>query len=287
VKLSFRTLTEDDIPIAHEILRAAYGGPTNRMSRYLTLQPNDWLLALADEAAVGLGGATHYSSFSSFSSFSYIGMLGVLPSMQGHGIGRAIMEALLQRVEERGCPTVLLDASNAGIRLYTQLGFVEDDKAVLLQRDDILQVMPPVYDGTITPIQESELPDLVAFDAPLFGAARAHVLASYLADDPQRAFAARDTHGTISGFLIAQAGMLGPWMAVNAEVAELLLIHALALPFQKAPGVIIPAMNRPAAKLLQHYGFMQQRALAHMRLGPPVSGRDRHMIYGQASFAIG
>ncbi len=281
MKLSFRTLTEDDIPIAHEILRAAYGGPTNRMSRYLTLQPNDWLLALADEAAVGLGGATHYSSF------SYIGMLGVLPSMQGHGIGRAIMEALLQRVEERGCPTVLLDASNAGVRLYTHLGFVEDDKAVLLQRDDILQVMPPVYDGTISLMQEAELRDLVTFDAPLFGATRASVLASYLADDPRRAFVARDTNGTTSGFLIAQSGMLGPWMAVNVEVAEQLLPHVLTLPFQKAPGVIIPAMNRPATQLLQRYGFTRQRILAHMRLGPPVSGRDRSAIYGQASFAIG
>lgn len=281
MKLSFRTLTEHDIPLAQEIVRAAYGSIANSINRYPTLQPNDWLLALADDAPVGLGGATHYSSF------SYIGMLGVLPSMQRYGIGRAIMEALLQRVEERGIPTVLLDASNAGIKLYTQLGFVEDDKAVFLQRDNILQVKPSVYDGTTSPIQESEIPDLVAFDAPLFGADRAHVLASYLADDPQRSFVARAANGAITGFLIAQSGQLGPWTATNVEVAEQLLVQALALPYEKGPVVIIPAMNGPARQLLQRYGFVEQRALAHMRLGPPVSGRDRHMMYGQASFAIG
>jgi len=281
VKLSFRALTEHDIPIASEIVRAAYGSIANSVSRYPTLQPNDWLLALADDTPVGLGGATHYSSF------SYIGMLGVLPSMQRYGIGRAIMEALLQLVEERGIPTVLLDASNAGVRLYTQLGFVEDDKAVLLQRDDILQVKPSVHDGTISLIQESELPELVAFDTPLFGAERAHVLASYLADASQRSFVARNDKGAITGFLIAQSGQLGPWMAINVEVAEQLLTHAMALPYEKSPVVIIPAMNRQADTLLQRYGFVQQRALAHMRLGPPVQDRNRYVMYGQASFAIG
>jgi ribosomal protein S18 acetylase RimI-like enzyme len=281
VKLSFRTLIKQDIPIAHEIVRAAYGSIASNINRYPTLQPNDWLLALADDAPVGLGGATHYSSF------SYIGMLGVLPSMQHYGIGRAIMEALLQRVAAMGIPTVLLDASNAGVRLYTQLGFVEDDKAVLLQRDDTLQVKSSGHDGSISPIQESELPDLGAFDAPLFGAERAHVLASYLTDYPQRSFMARDANGAITGFLITQSNQLGPWMAINVEVAEQLLTHALTLPYEKSPVVIIPAMNQPAKRLLQRYGFTQQRALVHMRLGPPVSSRDRHTIYGQASFAIG
>lgn len=280
MKLSFRTLTEHDIPLAQEIVRGAYGSIANSISRYPTLRPNDWLLALADGTPVGLGGATHYSSF------SYIGMVGVLPSMQRYGIGHAIMEALLQSVEERGIPTVLLDASNAGVRLYTQLGFVEDDKAVLLQRDDTLEVKSSAHNSTISPIQESELPELVAFDAPLFGAERAHVLASYLADGPQRSFVARDASGAITGFLIAQSGQLGPWVAINVEVAEQLLTHALALPYEKAPAVIIP-MNRPAATLLQRYGFTRQRALAHMRLGPPVQNRDRGVMYGQASFAIG
>ena len=59
MKLSFRTLTKHDIPIAHEIVRAAYGSLASSVSRYLALQPNDWLLALADDAPVGLGGATH------------------------------------------------------------------------------------------------------------------------------------------------------------------------------------------------------------------------------------
>jgi GNAT superfamily N-acetyltransferase len=282
VKLSFRALTKLDLSVGNEIESVAFGRPVgDSLRRHLTLQPNDWLLALADDVPVGLGGATHYDSF------SYIGTLSVLPSIQGRGIGRAIMEALLQRVRERGRPTILLDASNEGKPLYTRLGFVEDDQAILLLRNDTIQAMPPVHNSTLSPLQKSDLPALVAFDTPLFGAARATVLASYLSDDPQRAFVTRDSNGSITGFLITQSSMLGPWTAINVEVAEQLLQHALALPFEKTPAVIIPALNRPAAQLLQRYGFRQDRALAHMRLGPPVPGRNRRTTYGQANFAIG
>jgi ribosomal protein S18 acetylase RimI-like enzyme len=279
MQLIFRTITEQDIPTANELLSAAFNGPINDVSRCLPLRPNDWLFALSDSKPVGMGGATHYGPF------SFIGMMGVSPAAQGRGIGRAIMEELLRRVEARGCPTVLLDASKAGARLYPRLGFVEDDGVMLLQRDDILEITPSQNDA-ISLLQASDLPELVAFDAAYFGAARGHVLESYLADDPQRAFVAHDPHGSITGFLIAQNNMLGPWTAANIEVAEQLLSRALALPFAGSPRAIIPVSNEVGVNLLHRYGFREVRTLAHMRLGPPVPGRDRQHIYGQASFAI-
>jgi ribosomal protein S18 acetylase RimI-like enzyme len=277
--LTFRTITKQDIPVASELLLAAYGGPTSSLPRCLPLQPNDWLFALSDGKPTGMGGATHYGQF------SFIGLMGVSPAAQGRGIGRAIMEELLRRIEARGCPTTLLDASKEGARLYPRLGFVEDDRVTLLRRDDILEIMPSQNDA-ISLLQASDLPELVAFDAAYFGAARGHVLASYLADDPQRAFIARDPHGSITGFLIAQEDMLGPWTATNVEVAEQLLSRALTLPFASAPRAIIPVSNEAGMRLLHRYGFREQRTLAHMRLGPSVPGRDRRHIYGQASFAI-
>jgi ribosomal protein S18 acetylase RimI-like enzyme len=279
MQLIFHTLTEQDVPAANELLLAAFNGIVNDVSRCLPLRPNDWLFALSDDKPVGIGGATHYGPF------SFIGMMGVSPTMQGHGIGRAVMEELLRRIEARGCPTVLLDASKAGERLYPRLGFVEDDGVTLLQRTDIVEIAPSQNDA-ISQLQALDLPALTAFDAASFGAERGHVLASYLADDPQRAFIARDPDGSITGFLIAQKDMLGPWTATNAEVAEQLLSRALALPFAGAPRAIIPASNEAGMHLLQRYGFKELRTLAHMRLGPSVPGRDRRRIYGQASFAI-
>ena len=279
MQLIFHTLTEQDVPAANELLLAAFNGVVNDVSRCLPLRPNDWLFALSDDKPVGVGGATHYGPF------SFIGMMGVSPAMQGHGIGRAVMEELLRRIEARGCPTVLLDASKAGERLYPRLGFVEDDGVSLLQRTDIVEIAPSQNDA-ISQLQASDLPALTAFDATYFGAARGHVLASYLADDPQRAFIARDPDDSITGFLIAQKDMLGPWTATNAEVAEQLLSRALTLPFAGAPRAIIPASNEAGLRLLQRYGFKEQRTLAHMRLGPSAPGRDRRHIYGQASFAI-
>jgi GNAT superfamily N-acetyltransferase len=280
LQLIFRPLTEQDVPIANELLLTAFNGPTSGLARCLIFRPNDWIFALSNGQPVGMVGATHYGPF------SFIGLMGVSPAVQGRGIGRITMEEIVSIIEARGCPTVLLDASTAGARLYPRLGFVEDDGVTLLQRDAIPKISPS-HNDAISLLQTSDLPELVTFDAAYFGAVRGHVLASYLADDPQRAIIARDPHGSITGFLIAQDDMLGPWMAANVEVAEQLLNRALTLPFVGAPRAIIPVSNEAGTRLLHRYGFREQRTLTHMRLGPPVPGRDRTHIYGQASFAIG
>jgi ribosomal protein S18 acetylase RimI-like enzyme len=131
VTLTFRHMTEADIPVANAIIRVAYNlsiDSSPRLQRYLSLPDCDWLLAVHDGVVVGIGGATH------FGAFSYIGLMGILPTMQGHGIGRALMEKLLDRVHARRISTVLLDASDAGVGLYRRLGFIEDDRVLQLQQ---------------------------------------------------------------------------------------------------------------------------------------------------------
>lgn len=292
MKLTFRTLTVADFAYADAVLTASFGPSSSssfqaELANYMAMQPHDWVLASVGDTPAGMGGTTYYASF------AYIGLLGVLPTMQGHGIGRAVMEELLERSRKRACPTVLLDASGAGQPLYLRLGFLEDDRGLLLRRDTnsaTLPFPPPPshYREAITIMEERDIPAVVAFDTPYFGAARPGVLAAYLAENPGRAFVARNAAEKITGFLIAQSAKLGPWVAESYEDAERLLLRALDLPFTNdTPSVIIPAVNRDAERLLLRYGFSQQRSLAHMRLGDPVPKRDRTKFYGQPSFAIG
>ena len=51
-----------------------------------------------------------------------IGMVIVSPAMQGRGIGRKLMEAMIARLGDR---TVVLNATDEGLPLYRKLGFVE------------------------------------------------------------------------------------------------------------------------------------------------------------------
>ncbi|MCP1463281.1 GNAT family N-acetyltransferase [Pseudomonas sp. S3E17] len=50
-----------------------------------------------------------------------VGMIIVSPSLQGKGIGRALMDQLLQQAGER---TLILNSTQEGLRLYTRLGFI-------------------------------------------------------------------------------------------------------------------------------------------------------------------
>ena len=60
----------------------------------------------------------------------WIQYLGVLPGRQREGIGRALIEAAVELLRERGCPKVNLQVrrSNAGVvAFYERLGFQEDE----------------------------------------------------------------------------------------------------------------------------------------------------------------
>lgn len=278
--IAIRTLTEADLEPAGAILDAAYGPPLNRqveLRRYLTLQTDGWLLASLDGAPAGMVGAMDYGPF------AYVGMMAVHPGVQRRGVGLALMERLMAWLEGRGCPVALLDATEAGAPLYARLGFVEDEKTVVFRRDDCPQRPQP--SERVRPLHESDLPALADFDAPIFGARRQAVLASYLADDPGRAFVARDEAGGIAGYLFAQSQKLGPWAAREPAVAEDLLAAALA--YGGAPVTLVPSSCAGATRLLMRYGFSPQRSLRHMRRGGGGPPGRRELLYALASFAIG
>src|SRR5262245_7480478 len=168
-----RTLTEADIDAADAIMIPAYGVPRSRkreLRRYLALQPDGWLMAMLDGQPAGLGGATDYGPF------AYIGLMAVLPSLQRRGIASAIMEQLLAWIAARACPTVMLDASPAGERLYEKLGFVDDDTVVQYVLDDCAVPLRP--SEHVGPLREADLAALEQFDTPIFGASRAAVFAA-------------------------------------------------------------------------------------------------------------
>ncbi|WP_268798751.1 GNAT family N-acetyltransferase [Pseudomonas huanghezhanensis] len=54
-----------------------------------------------------------------------VGMIIVSPSLQGQGIGRALMDQLMQQAGER---TLILNSTQEGLALYTRLGFAAHGK---------------------------------------------------------------------------------------------------------------------------------------------------------------
>lgn len=284
--LSIRRLTEADLDVAADILAAAYDNPASSRSaslrHYLSVQPDGWLLATLDGRAVGVGGAVNYGPFAS------IGSVGVRPEAQRRGVARALMERLLAWLEAADCQVVVLVATDAGAPLYQALGFVEDGATLVFRRTATLPPPePPPMAPRVSPLRADDLPALVRFDAPIFGASRPSVLAGYHADDPARAYIARDEGGEVAGYLFAQAQTVGPWAARTPGDAEALLSRALALSFDEVARAVAPSQNEEAARLLRRHDFEGPFMLRHMRRGGNALPGVPAMLYGRASFAIG
>lgn len=283
MNISIQPFTAAELEATDAVIMAAYHIEHSRkenLLRYLALQPGGSFVALHNGTVVGFGGVMDYGPF------AYIGLMCVHPSMQKRGIAGLLMEQLLAWLDARGCPTILLDASTAGIPLYKHYGFIEEDETLVLQQTQAISL--PRYPSTgISIAAEQDLPALMAFDASYFGAERGALLTSYWEDNPQRVLLAQDVHGQLHGYLIAQSRVLGPWLARTVQDAERLLVHALTLPFENGLQVFVSASNNDALALLKRYGFCPQRALSHMRKGQFVQ-RSRHtVLYGQVSLGFG
>ncbi len=218
---------------------AAYNVVQSRkdgLRSYLTFQSAGSFVAKDDDAVVGFGGVLDYGPF------AYVGLMSVSPTVQKRGVGQLLMERLLAWLEARNCATVLLDATPVGESVYRRNGFREDDQTVVWQQNEHI-LLPRHLPLGVSRLTETEIPALIQFDAPQFGADRGEVLNTYCARYPNRVLVIHDADGRISGYAIAQAHVIGPIVAQTKEDAERLLVHALALPFESKPNVFVSAQH--------------------------------------------
>ena len=111
--------------IADLLSRAAFGPTVSRLVAFPRTSPHGDVL-VADN---GDGEAAGAVCCVSFGATGWIGALGVAPEARRHGVGRALTEAAIARLHERGAGTVLLFATDMGRPLYERLGFVIEGAA--------------------------------------------------------------------------------------------------------------------------------------------------------------
>ena len=111
--------------IADLLSRAAFGPTVSRLVAFPRTSPHGDVLV----AENGDGAAAGAVCCVSFGATGWIGALGVAPEARRHGLGRALTEAAIARLHERGAGTVLLFATDMGRPLYERLGFVIEGAA--------------------------------------------------------------------------------------------------------------------------------------------------------------
>jgi predicted GNAT family N-acyltransferase len=76
------------------------------------------LVAQADGVIIGTGRVVLHPDYAK------IGRMAVLPQWRRHGIGRALLEALLREAAQRGAPHAVLHAQVHAVGFYARAGFV-------------------------------------------------------------------------------------------------------------------------------------------------------------------
>ena len=285
--ITVRQLTSADVDWAAAVLAATgLRARQPELRRYLSLEPTGYYAAEAGGRPVGVGGYVAYESL------AFVGNMAVAQEFQGRGVGRAILTRLLDDIDRRRIPETLLEATPEGERLYRKCGFVDAHWTMAYSRVGEL----PGGGGAgpaVAALAKADLDAVAAFDAPRFGAERRRVLERFLDDFPVRGFVVRRSGGRVAGYLIAQARILGPWVAEDAEAAESLMRVGLALPFDAPAVAYAPAPNAAAAALFAHLGFAAHWESLRMRRrgpgAPPAAGPvgRPECLYGLAALAIG
>ncbi|HEY1599751.1 MAG TPA: GNAT family N-acetyltransferase [Pirellulales bacterium] len=303
--ITIRPLVEIDLPVADRILQAAFGRNQSFVEMLQlngAAQPGNQLVAVRAGQVVGTVGAVN------FGQFAYIALMGVDPAQQGRGIARRLMEHVLARLDDHGCPIVLLDATDVGAVLYEKLGFADDSSAYEFEGDNSLASNVASTLGSqrgpdsirakdsslstatrnlgVARMTDADLVEVIEFDLPRFGADRGQVLQILLNEFPERAFVCRDVTGQVTGYLFART-VLGPWVAANAATAEDLLAVARTLPSPEPLRVLVPRSNHAACDLLARNGLHSIRKLRHMRRGGTVPPGRPECLFGQVSFGLG
>ncbi len=279
--LEIRPLTFIDLKAADQVLMSAYQVASRQveLERWMHLEGTTWLAGQEGDRLVGMVGAIDYGPF------AYIGLMGVHADFQRRGYGKALMLALIDRLEQACQPCTLLDATAAGAGLYEQIGYQDLSLAYVYKQTDTREVQSTGL--RVERLGVESLSELAAFDRHYFGADRSQVLRSYLAAFPGRMIGARDESGKLLGYALAQSKRLGPWAATAPQAAAALMEAARQLDFTEPPEILLPSPNLAGGELLKSAGFTRQRTLRHMRRGSSRSARSLEHIYGQSSFMLG
>jgi GNAT superfamily N-acetyltransferase len=271
----YRPMKPGDIPAGLSLCRV---NGWNQLARdwelFLQLGPDGCCVAM-DDAGKVVGTVTTLK----YDNFSWIGMVLVDPAMQKQGIGGQLLQESLRILKNE--KVVKLDATKAGREVYLKLGFVDEYLLSRMHWSAATTSVLPL--STARPLDQSDLPQLLALDREIFGAARNAVIEWIWEGAPQYAFVVEERN-QIRGYCFGRRGHLfthlGPVIAMDYKCA--VQLASAALRHCSGP-VIIDAPPHTSAwiKWLSSIGFVEQRQLIRM-----YRGSDAGLGVPEKQFAI-
>lgn len=218
--LTLRPLVPADIPAAHGLSQAV--GWLHRAEDWdFALGLGHSVAAVADGELLGTALWWPYGE-----GYATLGLIIVSPQHQGAGIGKMLMQALL---DQAGTRTLMLNATPQGVPLYEKNGFRPSGE--IHQHQGVLPASPPPALAAHERIRfaaMSDLPVVAGLDADATGLQRRPVLERLLQVGEAVLL---ERNGEPAGFAVLRPfgrGLtIGPVVAVDEDAARLLISHWL------------------------------------------------------------
>jgi GNAT superfamily N-acetyltransferase len=265
--MRLRTMTERDIPAGLRLNNLAGWNQTAAdWYRFLNTSPGGCFVAEIDERVCGTATTISYQD-----RFAWIGMVLVDPEYRKRGVGTQLLRKTVEYVDQRGVPTMKLDATPQGQPIYAKLGFETEyqiERWVLKRPLD--KIAKPAT-SSFAPLTKNQLAPILARDRDVFGADRSRLLLSLHDEAPE--FTMCISHENPSqGYALGRRGALadhlGPWVAKDRATAEKLLHEFLTRSSRETLVVDRLAANSFTIELLRACQFVPSRNLTRMYRGP-------------------
>jgi GNAT superfamily N-acetyltransferase len=274
---SLRPMTAEDVDAAAELILGNDWGVRREWLQFATTQPQCApMVAVADGEIVATGVGTANGSV------GWIGTIFIAPDRRGRGLGRAITEAIIDRLASAGCRSLCLVATSEGRLLYERMGFE------LQSRYHILQAvgLPPTSDDDgVRAYEDADLDAIERLDRAGTGEDRSHAI---------RRFASRDTTrvtlgegGQVEGYVLRPPWGGGATVARTTDAAlRLLAARRRAAGAEGRVRVGILDENQDGLDRLLGVGLGRSWSAPRMLRGEPLTWHPS-WIWGQFNHAMG
>ena len=245
-------LTEEDIDLLPALQPEGWPDirPSYRM--YLSLPFCRPYKFLKDDKIVGLGTAIHYGKT------AWLAHIITHPENRKQGIGSLVTGFLVDELQQKGCESILLIATDLGEPIYAKHGFEREEEYVFLSES----TMPlPEANTHIEDITEDTLPQVLSLDKSVYGEERSMLLLPHMQGGKVYV-----KEGKVLGFYMPALGE-GPVIAETEEAAQALLRIKHS---EKTTKVGIPKANARGIQFLGEHGFKPFKSAWRMRLGKEV-----------------
>jgi len=266
----------DVAPAADMILRGEWGDRTTFLAWAVEHPSAHPFVADADGRVVGTGIATANGRV------GWVGTIFVDRDERGAGLGKAVTKAVIDDLEERGCRTLVLIATDEGRRVYERLGFTVHTRYVRL----VAPPTPPGPDpGGVRAFAADDLAAIIALDRVATGEDRSEILRAFATPETGRVAVRPD--GSVGGFLVR-----APWggsAVIAAEPDD--AVPLLDWRRRRSSGdhhIVIGVLegNTAGRARLVAEGWTEQPGGPRMIRGQPLIWRPES-IYGQFNGALG